>query len=152
MLLILNHHKPESKLLSFFWSGQRGVCVCVCAPSCFSHVQLFATLWAVAHQAPLSMRFSRQAYKSGLPCPLPGDPPTSGTELTSLMSPALTGRFFTTNATWEAPRYTGLDQEVDPDLVTKLDENPTSYITHPGLAQLFGGLHHFPWNCICFLK
>ena len=37
--------------------------------NCFSHVQLFATLWTVASQAPLSMGFSRQEYWSGLPCP-----------------------------------------------------------------------------------
>ena len=36
-------------------------------------VQLFATLWTVAHQAPLSMEFSRQEYWSGLPCPSPED-------------------------------------------------------------------------------
>ena len=34
--------------------------------SCFSHVQVFATLWTVAHQAPLSLGFSRQEYWSGL--------------------------------------------------------------------------------------
>ena len=39
----------------------------------FSHVQLFATLWTVACQAPLSMGFSRQEYWSGLPFPTPGD-------------------------------------------------------------------------------
>ena len=39
---------------------------CVCAQWC-SHVQLVATPWTVAHQAPLSMRFSRQEYWSGLP-------------------------------------------------------------------------------------
>ena len=39
----------------------------------FSRVRLFATLWTVAHQAPLSMRFSRQEYWSGLPCPPPAD-------------------------------------------------------------------------------
>ena len=37
-----------------------------------SHVQLFATLWTVAHQAPLSMKLSRQEYWSGLPFPSPG--------------------------------------------------------------------------------
>ena len=41
----------------------------------FSHVQLFATLWTVIHQAPLSIGFSRQEYWSGLPCPSPGDLP-----------------------------------------------------------------------------
>ena len=38
-----------------------------------SHVWLFATLWTAAHQAPLSMGFSRQEYWSGLPFPSPGD-------------------------------------------------------------------------------
>ena len=38
-----------------------------------SCVRLFATAWTVAHQAPLSMEFSRQEYWSGLPFPSPGD-------------------------------------------------------------------------------
>ena len=46
--------------------------------------------------------FSRQEYWSGLPCPPPGNLPKPGIEPTSLMSPALTGGFFTTSATWEA--------------------------------------------------
>ena len=44
-----------------------------CVLSCFSHVWLFVTQWTVAHQAPLSKRFSRQEYWRDLPCPLPGD-------------------------------------------------------------------------------
>ena len=44
----------------------------------FSRVQLFATLWTVAHQAPLSMGFSRQEYWSGLLCPSPGYLPHPG--------------------------------------------------------------------------
>ena len=36
--------------------------------------------WTVAHQAPLSMRFSRQEYWSGLPFPSPGDLPNPGIE------------------------------------------------------------------------
>ena len=67
--------------------------------SCFSHVQLFVTLWTVACQSPLSMGFSRQEYWNGLPCPLPGDLPNSRMELTSPESLALAGRFFTTSAT-----------------------------------------------------
>ena len=47
-----------------------------CMLSCFSHVQLCATLWTVARQAPLSVGFSRQEYWSGLPYPPPGDLPT----------------------------------------------------------------------------
>ena len=50
-----------------------------------SHAQLFATLCTIAHQAPLSMGFSRQEYWSGLPCPPPGDLPYPGIEPTSLM-------------------------------------------------------------------
>ena len=45
-----------------------------------SHVQLVATPWTVAHQAPPSMEFSRQEYWSGLPFPSPGDLPDSGIE------------------------------------------------------------------------
>jgi len=45
--------------------------------------------------------FSRQEYSSGLPCSLPEDLPDPGTEPTSLMSPALVGKLFTTSATWE---------------------------------------------------
>jgi len=54
-----------------------------------SLVQLFATLWAVALRAPLSMGFSWQEYWSGLPFPPPGDPPNPGIEPMSPMSPAL---------------------------------------------------------------
>ena len=43
-----------------------------------SRVQLFATPWTVAHQAPLSMGFFRQEYWSGLPFPSPGDLPDPG--------------------------------------------------------------------------
>ena len=43
-----------------------------------SHAQLFATPWTAAHQAPLSMGFSRQGYWSGLPFPSPRDLPNPG--------------------------------------------------------------------------
>ena len=59
----------------------------------FSHVQLFATPWTVACQAPLSMGFSRQEYWSELPFPPPGDLPDPEIKP---VSPALAGRFFTT--------------------------------------------------------
>ena len=63
-----------------------------CVQSHFSHVRLFAILGTVAHQAPLSMGFSRQEYLSGLPCPPAGDLPQPGIQPGSLMSPALVGR------------------------------------------------------------
>ena len=60
----------------------------ICAVlSRFSCVWLIVTLWTVAHQAPLSVAFSRQEYRSGLPCPPPGDLPDSGIELMSLTPP-----------------------------------------------------------------
>ena len=52
--------------------------------------------WAVGQQAPLSMGFPRQEYRSGLPFPAPGDLPDPGIEPTSLKSPALADEFFTT--------------------------------------------------------
>ena len=69
---------------------------------CFSHVRLFATLYTVAHQALLSVGFSRLEYWNGLLCPPPRDLPDPGIESTSLMSPALADGFFTTSITWEA--------------------------------------------------
>ena len=67
------------------------VCVCVCVKS-LSRVRLFATLWTIARQAPLSMGFSQQEYWSGLPFPSPGDLPDPGIEPRSpaLQADALT--------------------------------------------------------------
>ena len=77
------------------------VCACACACVCMhtqslSHVGLFATPWTAALQAPLSTGFSRKGYWSGLPLLTPGDDPDPGIEPTSLASPALAGRFLTT--------------------------------------------------------
>ena len=54
-----------------------------------SRVRLFATLWTMALQAPLSTEFSRQEYKNGLPFTSPGDLPDPGIEPTSPEFPAL---------------------------------------------------------------
>ena len=56
-----------------------------------------ASAGTLAHQVLLSMGFSRQEYCSRLPFPPPGDLPNPGIEPSSLMSPALAGRFFTTS-------------------------------------------------------
>ena len=95
--------------------------IAICSvPSRFSHDWLFVTQWTVAHQASLSMGFSRQEHWTGLPhCP-PGGLPNLAIELTSLMSSALAGGFFTTSATWKQGRtipihyltkYQGLENE-----------------------------------------
>ena len=55
--------------------------------------------WNVACQAPLSMRFPRQEYRSGLPFPSLGNLLDPGMEP---KSSGMAGRFFTTSATWEA--------------------------------------------------
>ena len=52
--------------------------------------------WTVAHQAPLSMKFSRQEYWSGLSLPIPEDLPNPRIKLTSPTSPVSAGRFITT--------------------------------------------------------
>ena len=71
--------------------------------SSLSHVHLFVTPWTVAHQAPLSMGFSRHEYWGGLPFPSSGALPNPGTESASHGFPTLAGLFFITSATWEAP-------------------------------------------------
>ena len=73
--------------------------VYVCVLSCFSRVWPCVTLWTVTCQAPLSMGFSRKKYWRG------GVMPSSrgSSWPTSLIFPALAGRFFTTSATCEAP-------------------------------------------------
>ena len=74
---------------------------CAFVLSCFNCAWFCATLWTVAHQAPLSMGFSRQESWRGLPCPPPGYLPHPGIEPKSLTSPALTDGFFTISITWE---------------------------------------------------
>ena len=66
------------------------VCVSVC-----SVMSDFAITWTEARQARLSMELSRQEYWNGLPFPTPGDLPDPGNEPSS---PALAGRFFTTES------------------------------------------------------
>ena len=75
-------------------------CVCLCAMS----LQLCPTLcdsMDCTLQAPLSIGFSRQESWRGLPCPPPGDLLDQEIEPMSVISSALAGGFFTTNATWE---------------------------------------------------
>ena len=76
--------------------------LCACVLSC---VQLFATPWTLARQAPLSMDFSRREYWSGLPFPSPGNLPDTGIEPVSPVTPILAGRFFYHAATWEDPIF-----------------------------------------------
>ena len=75
MMLWLFHFDPYLSHIFFFPAlVELNVCVLV------TQLGLFATPWAIAHQAPLSMEFSRQEFWSGLPFPSPGDLPSSGTD------------------------------------------------------------------------
>ena len=98
-LILLDFPNLLLSLASLTFRSVRSMCACIL--SCFSRVQLFATLWTVAHQSPLFTRFSRQEYQSGLPCPPPGDLLHPGLEPVSLTSPELASEFLTTSATWE---------------------------------------------------
>ena len=62
--------------IKFLNSRHKGVCVCVSR----SIMSDSMTPWNVACQAPLSMEFSRQGYRRGLPFPSPGGLPNPETE------------------------------------------------------------------------
>ena len=57
--------------------------------TCFSCVPRFASPWLITCQAPLSIKFFRQEYWSGLPCPAPGDLPNLRIKSVSSEAPAL---------------------------------------------------------------
>ena len=79
------------QVLSLNHNLKRIIICCVLVPK--SYLTLLWLPWTVAHQTPLFMGFPRQKYRSGLPFPSPGDLPNPGIKL---VSPTLTGRFFTT--------------------------------------------------------
>ena len=93
---LLSYYCVEIDLISFIYN------LYACMLGRFSHVQLFATIWTVVCQAPLSKGFSREEYWSGLPCPPPVNLPDPRTEPESLVSPALEDQLFTTSAPREA--------------------------------------------------
>jgi len=71
----------------------------------FSHVLLFATLWTVARQAPLSMGILQARILELVVVPSSRGSSQYRDQTRILMSPALAGGFFTTSATWEAHLY-----------------------------------------------
>ena len=90
------HGPRNAQSKTIWWKGKRtanegnlrrvdGVCMHTCSVASVMS-NFFATLWAVAYQTPLSMRFSRQEYWSELPHPPPGDLPDPGLKP---VSPAL---------------------------------------------------------------
>ena len=94
-------------------------------------VQLFVIPWTVTHQALLSMRFPRQEYWIRFPFPSPGDLPSPGTES---VSPALAGRFFTTEPLG-SPRgpYPWLEEPPDIDGKAQQQLVPAFYFPNRSL-------------------
>ena len=109
----------------------------MCSLSC---VWLFVTLWTVACQAPLSMEFSRQGYWSRLPCSSPRNLPDPVIEPTSLASPALAGRFFTSCTILIQPKY------------STNSSNSITHFLHMFTFWIVGFVSfssHFPHVCVC---
>ena len=109
-----------------------------------SRVRLFVIPWTVVHQDPLSMEFSRQEYWSGWPLPSPGDLHNPGIEPVSPVSPALAGRFFTT----EPPgKPLTLLKGIQNNTVTLENSLVVSYKTKHTLNHLNQQLH-----CLVFIQ
>ena len=94
-----------------------------------SRVQLFATPWTIAGQAPLSKGFSRQEYWSRLPCLPPCDHPDPGIKPTSPVSPALAGEFFTTEPPGKSKYCNKTHASEKAGLKIKLCEIQRSFVT-----------------------
>ena len=120
-------------------SSRMGTVSCLLLlPSCSVLSDSFATPWTAAHKAPLSMKFSRQEYWSGLPFPSPGDLPNPWIKP---MSPALAGRFFTTEPPGKL-KYNKVRQEIGERNVLYLEKNT------PGVGDEQGGLACCgSWGC-----
>ena len=114
----------------------------MCMLSCFNCVQLYATLWTAAYQAPLSVGFSRQEYWSELEVLLQGIFLTWGSNRSLFMSTALAGRFFTSIATWEAPLIIPLSSIFFPS-------NHIGYSSELFLKR--SSLRNLPGSCLYFI-
>ena len=116
-----------------------------------SCIHSFVTPWIIAHQALLSMRFSRQEYWSGLPFPSPGDLPDPRIKPTSPVSPALESGFFTTEPPgkpiWDSSKL----KSEKKSLVHKFYSDPSSWIFTTGLyteRNRLWSIWNFPPQCV----
>ena len=125
-------------------------------PLCAKLLQLCPTLCDPLDYSPpgssVSWGFSRQQYWSGLPCPTQGDLPNPGIEPTSLLSPALAGRFSTTSTTWEAPdtlrlRVLFMGWHLPPDLLLPTEEFLSSPTKENFLLNIEKGKKTFSMCC-----
>ena len=134
------------------------------ALGCFSRAWLFLTLQTVAHQAPLSMGFSRWEYWSGLPHPTSGDIPDTGIKPISPAAPALQMDSLLLSH-WESPRLhfvnllwnrkkimpQGADQKsfALPSLVAQMIKNLPVIQEIPGLGRYPGEGNSNPLQYSC---
>ena len=115
---------------------------CACSDASVNSLQLatpglFATLWTIAHQAPLSMGFYRQEQWSGLSCRPPWDLPDSGIEPLSLRSPALQADSLPTEPPGKPENVPVLRQNsVEAQPETLLDASQLRWDSTPSCAEL----------------
>ena len=103
MKCVYTHTHTHTHTQTLMWH----LCVCVCVKlSRFSCVWLIATLWTIAHQAPLSMDSPGKNTRVGFYSLLQGIFQAQGSNLSLLCLLALAGRYFTPSATWEVHTYT----------------------------------------------
>ena len=106
----------------------------------FSRVQLCVTPWIAAHQAPLSIKFSRQEYCSGLPFPPLGELP----------NPGIKPRSSTDSLPTEPPeKYFSMSYIFDPVCILYGANKPVSALYHKMAVSILSvkSLHH-GWNLI----
>ena len=114
------------------------MCLCV-----LSHVQLFATPWTAAHQAPLSMGFPRQEYLYGKS---QGYLPNPEIEPTQSLVSCIAGRFFTAKLPWklrEITYFTVKGNQISPPFYSKIDNDER--IEKCELSKLFPVTEREEW-------
>ena len=142
------YHKVH-RLQSWLTSGQTNNrkreqthpwAVC-CLLSCFSHIQLFATVWTLAHEALLSMGFSRQEYSGYSKWVARPFSPRKSSSLRDrtfvLCHPALASRFFTTSATWKAHPSMVIGLKFYWAWSCPLEQDPVIPTTSPSYQEIY---------------
>ena len=128
---------PVNRVLTEVNKLKQGHYVLHAVLSRFSHVWLFATLWTIVRQAPLSMGFTRQEHWRQLPFPSPGDLPDPGIEPASIASPALVGVLPGkphSNVTSALTNGGNLDRKTDMDRETNMPRGKLMW-RHTGRRQ-----------------
>ena len=118
--------------------------------SCFSCVRMFVTLWTVAHQAPLSMGFSRQEYWSGFPCLFSRRSFQSRDRTNVSCISCIAGRFLTTEAFGKTGCRMGFSSVTQPcsTLCNPMDCSTPGFPAPQQLLELTPTLIHWVGDAI----